>query len=165
MEVVETPETERTAAETRPAAAQGEPELAAHPGPKEYVKVAVVLAAATAAEVALYYMTALPHGVFIALLMFAMVFKFSLVALWFMHLRFDARIFRRLFVTGLLLAISVYMIVLVIFGVINAGFLLAFTAGLLLLVGFLVLSMSRTAVRVQAGAAPGGPPHDSPPAG
>jgi cytochrome c oxidase subunit 4 len=41
--------------------------------------------------------------------------KFSLVVLWFMHLRFDSRIFRRLFISGMILAISVYAIVLMIF--------------------------------------------------
>ena len=94
-----------------------EPEPAAHPGPKQYVLIAVVLAVATSMEVGLYYITSLPRPAYISLLMFFMVFKFSLVVLWFMHLRFDSQIFRRLFVTGILLAISVYLIVLFTFGV------------------------------------------------
>jgi len=102
-------------AEEEPQLAPGG-ELAAHPGPREYIKVAVVLAIATALEVGLYYMD-LPHGLLISLLLFFAVIKFSLVALWFMHLRFDSRIFRRLFVTGIVLAISVYMVVLLMFGV------------------------------------------------
>jgi cytochrome c oxidase subunit 4 len=102
-------------AEEEPQLAPGG-ELAAHPGPREYIKVAVVLAIATALEVGLYYMD-LPHGLLISLLLFFAVIKFSLVALWFMHLRFDSRIFRRLFVTGIILAISVYMVVLLMFGV------------------------------------------------
>jgi len=55
-------------------------ELAAHPGPREYVKVAIVLAIATALEVALYYMD-LPDAVLVSLLLFFSVIKFSLVAL------------------------------------------------------------------------------------
>jgi cytochrome c oxidase subunit IV len=107
---------EETERETRPEATSGEPELVHHPGPREYIRVAIILALATAAEVGLYYMN-LPHPLLVALLFFFAIVKFSLVALWFMHLRFDARIFRRLFVTGIALALSVYMIVLLTFGV------------------------------------------------
>src|SRR5438128_2120057 len=93
-----------------------EPELSHHPQPREYVVVAVVLAVATAFEVAIYY-TSIPHPILVAFLILAAVFKFSLVVLWFMHLRFDSRIFRRMFVTGLILALSVYTVVLLTFRV------------------------------------------------
>ena len=69
--------------------------------------VAIILAVATAFEVGLYYITKLPHPVYVALLLFFMVAKFSLVVLWFMHLRFDSRLFRRLFVTGIILVTAV----------------------------------------------------------
>ena len=36
-----------------------------------------------------------------------MILKFATVALWFMHLRFDSRIYRRLFITGIILAVRV----------------------------------------------------------
>src|SRR5437868_2248845 len=108
---------QRTAVETEPQAISREPELAVHPGPSQYVKVAVVLALATAAEVGLYYLTATPRQLYIGLLMFFMVFKFSMVVLWFMHLRFDSRLFRRMFVLGIALAITVYMVVLLTFRV------------------------------------------------
>ena len=88
----------------------------AHPGPRQYVGVAVVLAIVTAAEVALFYLEFIPEGVVVAALMVLMVLKFALVALWFMHLRFDSRIYRRLFVTGIILAASVFLIVLLTFG-------------------------------------------------
>jgi cytochrome c oxidase subunit 4 len=88
----------------------------AHPGPGEYVKVAVVLAVVTAIEVAAYYVTALPRPVFSAALLVMMVLKFSLVALWFMHLRFDSHLFRRLFIGGIILALVIYTIVLLTFG-------------------------------------------------
>jgi cytochrome c oxidase subunit 4 len=93
-------------------------ELASHPGPRTYVLVAIVRAVATALEVALYYLD-LPTGLLVSLLLFFAVIKFSMVALWFMHLRFDSRLFRRLFVTGIYLAISVYLIVLVTFAAIS----------------------------------------------
>jgi cytochrome c oxidase subunit 4 len=113
----------QTARESEPRALAEEPELARHPGPREYVKVAVALAVATAFEVGLYYVefprrvgVVSGHAVFVAALLFFAVVKFSLVVLWFMHLRFDAPIFKRMFLAGLVLAITVYVIVLVIFG-------------------------------------------------
>lgn len=87
----------------------------AHPGPRTYIAVAIWLAIATAAEVALYYLD-MPDGLFIGLLMFFMVVKFTMVVAYFMHLKYDARIFRRLMVTGIALALSVYLIVLLTFG-------------------------------------------------
>jgi cytochrome c oxidase subunit IV len=105
-----------TAVATEPEAVAYEPELAAHPGPAQYIKVAVILAVATAAEVGLYYMN-LPHPLLVALLIFFAIIKFALVVLFFMHLRFDSRLFRRLFVTGIALALTVYLVVLLTFRV------------------------------------------------
>ena len=87
-----------------------------HPSELQYVKVALVLALITAAEVAIYYVKSLKSVLVPSLLIFSLV-KFTLVALWFMHLRFDSRIFRRLFVTGIILAIAVYLVVLTTFHV------------------------------------------------
>jgi cytochrome c oxidase subunit 4 len=115
---------EQTALQTEPQAAAEEPELAAHPGPRQYVMVAIWLAIATGIEVVWYYLD-VPHALFATLLLVLAFIKFSLVVLWFMHLRFDSPIFRRLFVTGILLAITVYLIVLVLFGALNAPWLLA----------------------------------------
>jgi cytochrome c oxidase subunit 4 len=107
----------QTAAESEPEAIEREPELAAHPGPKQYVLVAVVLALATGIEVTLYYLKSIPHPLLVALLMFFALIKFVLVVLFFMHLRFDSPIFRRLFVTGFILASTVYIVVLFTFRV------------------------------------------------
>jgi cytochrome c oxidase subunit 4 len=108
------------ATEDRPLeAVEAHGELASHPGPAQYVKVAIVLAVATGLEVGLYYIKGLPTGLLVFLLLFFAVIKFSLVALWFMHLRFDSRLFRRLFVTGIYLATTVYLIVLVTFEAIS----------------------------------------------
>jgi cytochrome c oxidase subunit 4 len=110
-----------TAMATEPEAVEHEPELAVHPGPRQYIVVAVVLAVLTALEVAVYYISSLPHPVLVALLTFLAFWKFVLVVLWFMHLRFDSRIFRRLFQTGLALALFVYGVVLVTFKVFFRG--------------------------------------------
>jgi cytochrome c oxidase subunit 4 len=86
-------------------------ELAHHPEPIVYVKVAVVLTVVTAIEVAIYYVSAIRDVLVPSLLALAAI-KFALVVLWFMHLRFDSKIFRRLFVFGLVLAILVFGVVL-----------------------------------------------------
>jgi cytochrome c oxidase subunit 4 len=89
---------------------------AGHPSELEYIKVAALLALITGAEVAIYYVKSLKSILVPALLVFSAV-KFSIVVLWFMHLRFDSRLFRRLFVTGVVLAMFVFTIVLTTFHV------------------------------------------------
>jgi cytochrome c oxidase subunit IV len=86
-------------------------ELHHHPTPRNYVMIAVVLAVITALEVLIYYVEAV-SGLLVPMLIVFAFLKFALVALWFMHLRFDSRLFRRLFVTGLVLAFIVFGIVL-----------------------------------------------------
>ena len=97
--------------------ADADPHEIKHPGPREYVYVALILAALTALEVGLFYMDFVPRPVATGALIVLMILKFAIVALWFMHLRFDSRVFRRLFITGIILAITVFMIVLLTFGV------------------------------------------------
>jgi cytochrome c oxidase subunit 4 len=88
----------------------------AHPSEWRYIQIAIALAIVTAAEVAVYYLKFAKLTMVIVLLVMAVV-KFSLVAAFFMHLRFDSRLFRRVFITGIALAIGVYTIVLLSFGV------------------------------------------------
>lgn len=79
-----------------------------HPSNLLYVKVALVLAAITAVEVALPYITDV-EGPIIAAMLVMMVVKFGIVAAMFMHLRFDSLMFRRMFIAGLVLAALVYL--------------------------------------------------------
>ena len=90
-----------------------------HPGPRAYVKIAVVLGVITAMEVILYYIDAIKSKthLFITLRLFFSVIKFFLVAMNFMHLKFDSKIFRRLFTTGIVLAGFVFSAVLATFGI------------------------------------------------
>lgn len=88
----------------------------AHPGPGEYVKVAIFLAIVTAIEVGAYYVTGIPDSILSAALIVMMIVKFVFVGLWFMHLRFDSPLFRRLFIVGIVLAMAIYAVVLVSFG-------------------------------------------------
>ena len=85
-----------------------------HPSDLQYVYIALFLAAVTAAEVLLYYYP--PEFVLMAVLLGILgVVKFATVAMFFMHLRFDSRLFRYFFCSGLALAVTVYVIVLTTF--------------------------------------------------
>ncbi len=87
-----------------------------HPSPKEYVRVAVILGLVTAAEVAIYYMDWIhEHHLLIPLLFLFSLIKFSLVVLWFMHLRFDSKTYARFFLLGLAGATTLYIAVLLMF--------------------------------------------------
>jgi cytochrome c oxidase subunit IV len=89
-------------------------ELHSHPQPRDYVNIAIILAVVTALEVAIYYIDAIRVVLVPFLLAFSFI-KFMLVVLWFMHLRFDSVIFRRFFMVGVLLAITVFGVVLAYF--------------------------------------------------
>jgi cytochrome c oxidase subunit IV len=85
-----------------------------HPGAKEYVVVAIVLAFLTSVEVAIYYLDFIRP--FLAhLLILLSAAKFFLVGSFFMHLKFDNRLFSSLFVGGLILAISLGIALLALF--------------------------------------------------
>jgi cytochrome c oxidase subunit 4 len=88
-------------------------EVRAHPDPWQYVVVAVVLAVITAVEIAVSYMEGdIPDGLIVVLLLSMMVVKFFLVASWFMHLRTDQPVFKRLFIVGAIAAPLLYLVVL-----------------------------------------------------
>jgi cytochrome c oxidase subunit 4 len=84
----------------------------AHPSPAKYVMIALILAIVTGIEVGLYYID-MPDKLFVAILLGLAFIKFSMVAAYFMHLKFDGRLLRRLFITGILLAGAVYTVALV----------------------------------------------------
>ncbi len=71
-----------------------------------YIKIAVILALITALEVSTYYVDFGP--LFMPALLIMMVVKFVMVVSYFMHLKFDSKMFSFLFYTGLGLAIFVY---------------------------------------------------------
>ncbi len=78
-----------------------------HPGEGKYIKIALILAAITAVEVVFSYWEAV-EGILAPSLIAMSIVKFAIVAQYFMHLKFDSRLFRRLFVAGIVLAIFVY---------------------------------------------------------
>ena len=82
-----------------------------HPSPVKYVGIAILLAIITALEVALYYIN-MPEGLLVAFLMVLAFLKFTMVAAFFMHLKFDSPMLRRVFITGIILASVVYTVAL-----------------------------------------------------
>jgi cytochrome c oxidase subunit 4 len=87
----------------------------AHPGAWEYIQIGLVLAFITAVEVALYYID-MDHTLLVVVLIVLSALKFSLVVLWFMHLRFDNPLFMQLFVGGMLLTFAVFIVALATVG-------------------------------------------------
>ena len=87
-----------------------------HPGPRQYVLIAIVLVILTAVEVATSYLEGHVNSnlLVIALVVMAAV-KFFLVASWYMHMKQDSGVFRRLFVGGIILASFVYGILFFFF--------------------------------------------------
>ena len=86
----------------------------AHPNEKVYIKVAVWLGAITAAEIAISYIK-MPNPAKIAALLILSIIKFTAVVGYFMHLKFDNPTLRKPFITGVILAGSLYTIVLLAF--------------------------------------------------
>jgi len=80
-----------------------------HPGPLEYAQIGLILVVITAIEVAVYYLGISQTLLVTALVVFS-ASKFTLVVLWFMHLKFDAPLFSWIFVLGFLLALSIFTV-------------------------------------------------------
>jgi cytochrome c oxidase subunit IV len=85
---------------------------AEHPSDLMYVKVALFLAALTALEVGTYFIEDASTGLLVALLFPMMIIKFVTVIFYFMHLKYDNPLFKRVFVFGLVLATIVFLIAL-----------------------------------------------------
>ena len=86
-----------------------------HPTELEYVKIGIALAVITLVEVALFYVD-IDRALLIPTLIVLSAGKFFLVVAWFMHLRFDSRLFTTAFVTGMALAGAVFTVVLATLG-------------------------------------------------
>jgi cytochrome c oxidase subunit 4 len=84
------------------------------PTDKQYVFIALLLAVLTAIEIAATEVG--PDGpLLIVSLLVLMVVKFAFVILFFMHLRFDNKLFSRMFYIGLVFAVVLYSAMLATF--------------------------------------------------
>lgn len=81
------------------------PHAGEHATVATYVKVAVILAVVTGLEVGVIYVRALAP-IIVPLLLAMAIAKFALVALFFMHLRYDARALSTVFFGPLVIAIG-----------------------------------------------------------
>lgn len=73
---------------------------------KQYIMIALLLAFLTAIEVSTYYIDFGP--LFMPTLIILMIIKFVIVVSYFMHLKFDNKLFSYMFYAGLILAVTVY---------------------------------------------------------
>jgi len=87
-----------------------------HPTWKTYVVVGAILTFITAVEVAIFYIPAM-HGVIVPVLLSLSGLKFFIVVLFYMHLKFDSKIFGRVFFAPLFLATLVIVGMIILFKV------------------------------------------------
>ena len=87
-----------------------------HPTAKKYMAVATILVFLTVIEVAIFYMPQM-KPVLVPCLLTLSAIKFAIVAMFYMHLKFDARIFSWLFVVPMALAAAVILALMALFGV------------------------------------------------
>ena len=89
-----------------------------HPTPMTYAKVASLLAIITAIEFVIFYIEAL-EGVVVPMFLILSAVKFAMVAMFYMHLKFDSRLFSWFFVGGLALATSVILALMALFAIVS----------------------------------------------
>jgi len=88
-----------------------------HPTWSTYWKVAVILTLITVTEVWIYYVPGFRDGpLFVPTLLTMSAIKFAIVVMFYMHLRYDHRLFRALFTGPLLIAMSTIVALLFLFG-------------------------------------------------
>lgn len=92
-------------------------EVHEHPTWHTYWKVALILTVITVAEVWVYYIpTFVASRAFVPTLLIMSALKFAIVVLFYMHLRYDSRLFRALFTGPLIVAIITIVSLLFLFG-------------------------------------------------
>ncbi len=88
-----------------------------HPSDAQYWKVGAILGLITLAEVSTYFIADPPYdhplaALLIGGLIVMMIAKFVTIGAYFMHLKYDNKVLQWVFVSGLVLAIGVYVVVL-----------------------------------------------------
>ncbi len=85
-----------------------------HPTPRTYVQIAIILTIITIIEVAIVIVD-VPAVILVTSLLGLSAVKFAFVVGWFMHLKFDAKLYQALFLGGLFLAIAVLLALVALF--------------------------------------------------
>lgn len=86
----------------------------AHASNRTYVMVAIILAIITIVEVAIWYLPSV-RGILTPALLILSFAKFVAVVGFFMHLKYDHRLFRFMFAAGLAVTLGVYLALLAMF--------------------------------------------------
>ena len=81
-------------------------EVHEHPTWTQYKWVALILTLITVFEVWIYYTSFTTSPLFVPVLLLMSAIKFAIVVLFYMHLKYDHRIFKALFTGPLIIAIS-----------------------------------------------------------
>jgi len=92
-------------------------EAHAHPTWKQYKWVALILTVITAVEVWVYYIPSFVKSkLFVPSLLIMSAVKFAIVVMYYMHLKYDARLFRALFTGPLIIAVVTIISLMFLFG-------------------------------------------------
>jgi cytochrome c oxidase subunit 4 len=81
-----------------------------------YVRIAIILTILTILEVGTYYV-AIPFALLVPLLIVLAGMKFALVVAYYMHLRYDSKLFSGFFFFGLVIEILLLIALMVLFGI------------------------------------------------
>ena len=109
-------------AHAQPVESHEDAHAASHPGPAMYIKIGVVLFILTALEVGLYELAhrggglqAVLKPMLVPLLLILSAGKFALVAMYYMHLKQDSKLFSGLFVFPLIIAAIIIVSLIALF--------------------------------------------------
>ena len=93
-----------------------------HPTWSTYWKVAVILTLITVVEVWIYYVPAIRDSrAFVPMLLTMSAVKFVTVVMFYMHLRYDHKLFRVLFTGPLIIAVTTLIGLMFLFGHLKLG--------------------------------------------
>ncbi len=92
-------------------------EVHEHPTWKQYKWVALILFVITVVEVWIYYIPSfVASKLFVPSLLIMSAVKFAIVVMFYMHLKYDARLFRALFTGPLIIAVVTILSLMFLFG-------------------------------------------------
>ena len=97
-----------------------EPHTHAHPTAKKYLGIAIILTIITVIEVAVFYVPSL-HQFLPPILLSLSAIKFALVAMFYMHLKFDHRLYSWVFVVPMCFAAAIILALLALFSASHRG--------------------------------------------
>jgi cytochrome c oxidase subunit 4 len=80
-----------------------------HPTEMVYIRIAIILSIITAVEVLIYYIESL-EGILVPALILLSAVKFVIVIGYFMHLKFDDRRLAWIFISGLGMALAIFLV-------------------------------------------------------